>query len=245
MSYRRLASMTVLVVVAVLSIAVAGQSLKTARAQEVDLAMLKAQVRLLLDKQEIHDVMARYARGVDRGDWELASSQYHADAVDDHGGGAVFIGPDIGKTRASNAGQGTGQRTADSVLLVGQQSAKRKQMGQHFVGNELIEVEGDTAYAEHYVMAHLIIERNGEEYTRTRADRYLDRLERRDGKWKIAYRVLVDDWDRLDKVVEAVPGASSWRRGDVREKDPFATFKSGAMREHEKALRAKLFAKPR
>jgi hypothetical protein len=230
--------MTVLVVVAVLSIAVAGQSLKTARAQEVDLAMLKAEVRLLLDKQEIREVMMQYARGVDRGDWELAASQYHADGVDDHGGGSWFIGPDIGKNRSSNAGEGNG-------LVVGRQSAKRKQMGQHFVGNELIEVEGDTAYAEHYVVASLPFERNGEEYTRTRADRYLDRLERRDGKWKIAYRVLVDDWDRLDKVVEGVPGSSNWRRGDVRQKDPFATFKSGAMREHEKTMRAKLFAKPR
>src|SRR5262245_61339481 len=229
MSYGRLASMTVLVVVAVLSIAVVGQSLRTARAQEVDLATLKAQVRLLLDKQEIREVMMQYARGVDRGDWELASSQYHADAVDDHGGGSVFKGRDLGKTRASNGGQGNGRRAAGDVLVVGRQSAKRKQMGQHFVGNELIEVEGDTAYAEHYVMAHLVIERNGEEYTRTRADRYLDRLERRDGKWKIVYRVLVDDWDRLDKVVEGVPGASNWRRGDVREKDPFATFKSGEM----------------
>jgi hypothetical protein len=34
----------------------------------------------------IQDVLYRYARGVDRRDWELVRSVYHPDATDDHGG---------------------------------------------------------------------------------------------------------------------------------------------------------------
>src|SRR5262245_3895943 len=40
----------------------------------------------LIDKDEIRDLMARYARGVDRADWDLVRSTYHSDAYDDHGG---------------------------------------------------------------------------------------------------------------------------------------------------------------
>ena len=39
----------------------------------------------LIDKQEIRDCMARYARGVDRADWEAVRDTYHDDAYDDHG----------------------------------------------------------------------------------------------------------------------------------------------------------------
>ena len=39
----------------------------------------------LLAKQEIGDVIYRYARGIDRLDFDLVRSCYHPDAVDDHG----------------------------------------------------------------------------------------------------------------------------------------------------------------
>ena len=39
----------------------------------------------LIDRQEIRDCMARYARGVDRNDWEAVRDTYHPDAYDDHG----------------------------------------------------------------------------------------------------------------------------------------------------------------
>jgi hypothetical protein len=37
------------------------------------------------DRLEIQSVIYQYARGVDRRDWELVRSTYHADAWDDHG----------------------------------------------------------------------------------------------------------------------------------------------------------------
>ena len=39
----------------------------------------------LIAKQEITDVVYRYARGIDRLDFELVRSCYHPDAYDDHG----------------------------------------------------------------------------------------------------------------------------------------------------------------
>jgi len=39
----------------------------------------------LVDKDQIRDLMSRYARGVDRGDWDLVRDTYHTDATDDHG----------------------------------------------------------------------------------------------------------------------------------------------------------------
>jgi len=39
----------------------------------------------LSDRAKIYDALCRNARGVDRRDWELLRSAYHADAQDDHG----------------------------------------------------------------------------------------------------------------------------------------------------------------
>ncbi|MFF2108453.1 MULTISPECIES: nuclear transport factor 2 family protein [Rhodococcus] len=39
----------------------------------------------LLDKQAITDVIHRYCRGVDRCDVEILKSVYHSDSYDDHG----------------------------------------------------------------------------------------------------------------------------------------------------------------
>ena len=46
---------------------------------------LEARLRELLDKQEIHEVLLRYCRGVDRCDRDMIAACYHPDAIDDHG----------------------------------------------------------------------------------------------------------------------------------------------------------------
>ena len=60
----------------------------------------------------------------------------------------------------------------------------------HSIANEWIEVKGDHAVGEHYVIAH---NRAGGQDSLT-GGRYLDRYERRGGMWKIASRVFVCDW---------------------------------------------------
>ena len=223
MSYRRLVA---IVVLAAVSLLVAIISLRSVAGGESGLGSVEARLRVLEDTQEIRELMMRYARGIDRGDADLVASVFHPDAVNNLGS-VPLIGAEAGKRLTAGR----------------KQSQERKQMGQHFIGNELIEVQGDTAFAEHYFMSYMISEKDGDEYTRTRAGRYLDRLERREGKWKVAFRMVVDDWDRFDKVVEAAPGWAHWRRGDLREKDPFAMLRSGAMHETETAIRSKLFGR--
>src|ERR1700678_964743 len=49
----------------------------------------EAELRTLVDKTQIHDVLMRYSRGVDRGDGELVVSCFHPEATLDYGRGPV------------------------------------------------------------------------------------------------------------------------------------------------------------
>ena len=135
-------------------------------------------LREVLDKQEIMELLVRYCRGVDRCDEALVRSVYHADAFDDHGywkgSGhefAAFITERL--------------RTANTASL-------------HSLANILIELDGDEAQCESHVYASMV-RREGEPQTIDFfAGRYVDRVERRDGRWGISHRVVVMDWVRSD-----------------------------------------------
>ena len=161
----------------------------------------------LLDERDIRDVLLRYCRGVDRCDAELIASCFHPDALDDHGNwvcsGKELPGFLIGK------------------LLPGEASAM------HFAGNMRIEVEGDTAFAESYLLAFRAFHRDERPYTRTRALRFVDRLERRQGAWRISERVAVDDWNRVDEVVEEQSEARGFRFGSKSREDPVYAIRRG------------------
>lgn len=135
-------------------------------------------LRQLLAKQEIHDVLMRYARGVDRLDEALLRSCYHADSHDDHG---HF--------------KGTGW---DFAAFIVRSLAERAHHTTHAVANVLIELDAQDAClarAESYGLSHLRRrDRDGTEWLDVFAGRYLDRFERRDGVWAIARRLVVHDW---------------------------------------------------
>ncbi len=150
----------------------------------------------LVAREEIRDVLFRYARGIDRLDVDLVRSCYHDDAHDDHG---AFRGDLEGFL----AWVGDVLTYFDSTM--------------HFLGNQLIEVDGAVAHAESYCVAyHRRGAHDGEEpYDLVTALRYVDRLERRGDQWRIADRVCVFDWSRRDPVVGewAMDGAVRGRRG--------------------------------
>jgi hypothetical protein len=131
------------------------------------------------DRLEIHDVVMRYCQGVDRRRPELIRNSFHPDATIRTGDGTFT--PEQLVDRSMNV--------AAKVLT-------------HFVGNELVELHGDRAYSETYVLAFQVVDRDGGPATRTRALRYCDLFERRDGSWRIAERVFVDEWSRIDPIVE-------------------------------------------
>src|SRR5215469_5858651 len=121
-------------------------------------ADLEARLRELLDKQEIHEVLMRYCRGIDRADKELIAATFHPDALDDHG---TFTarGPEIpDKIHAMLTTDGNETPSA----------------GAFFVGNEYVEVEGDIAWAETYWISYREHQREGKEYLRERCARFLD-----------------------------------------------------------------------
>lgn len=141
---------------------------------------LEEQVRRLIDHEEIRQAMYSYARGVDRNDADLLRAAYHSDAWDDHGN--FQGGPeDVVKTIRSHAAE------IPSSM--------------HHIGNILIDLAGDVANVESYFVSYHQRNLEGKAFTRTRAGRYIDRFERRGGQWRIARRMVIDDWSRLDEVV--------------------------------------------
>ena len=63
-------------------------------------------LRALADRLEIHDVLMRYCRGIDRGDPELLRTVFHDHALPWPGGYAVFIGSCTSTAAASRAVRG-------------------------------------------------------------------------------------------------------------------------------------------
>lgn len=158
-------------------------------------------VDTLLAREEIAGVLHRYARGIDRLDFDLVRSCYHPDAYDDHG---------------------TMKGSVDEFVAAAQAFLPRFAATMHFLGNMFIEVDGDVARAETYAVAYHRLEPEG---AAGKDDiwgiRYVDRFERRAGEWRIAHRVVAQEWRRVEPVPAGrgrgvEPGVWGRRdRGDV------------------------------
>ena len=160
--------------------------------------MADAQLRALLDERAIRDVLQRYCRGIDRLDEELIRSTYHADSYDDHG---TF--------------RGNGHEFATYVVKV---LGEHAESTMHDLGNSLIELDGDTAHAETYVTAYHVRKAGDDTVLETVGGRYVDRLERRDGEWKIAHRTVVLEWGKVE-TIDAWPGLPAFWRGRRTRED--------------------------
>ena len=131
------------------------------------LAALEKKIQQLTDRQEILDCIVNNARGCDRHDSELLASAYHTDGIDEHGAANIIAGPKYPDWANEVHAQGSIQNL-------------------HNITNHTCEIEGDVAHAESYVIG-LFFNADGKT-SRLLSGRYLDRLERRDGKWRIALR---------------------------------------------------------
>jgi hypothetical protein len=133
---------------------------------ESQLEALERQIRVLADRSAILDCIAQHARGHDRHDVDLLTASYHADGVDEHGS-AINPGPVYGAW--ANATH-----------------AETSRVHMHHITTHNCEIDGDTAHAESYVIVVLISpDTKNAQFIN---GRYIDRLERRDGKWRIALR---------------------------------------------------------
>lgn len=123
-----------------------------------------------LSRAAIHDLGMAYCRGVDRGDAALLASVFWEDS-----------------TVVSGIVNGPGAEFAEQITAY---CMANLDYCFHSVSNEWIEVRGDHAVGEHYVIANMLA---GGQDVMT-GGRYIDSYERRGGVWKIKSRSFVTDW---------------------------------------------------
>jgi SnoaL-like domain len=144
-------------------------------------------VQEMLDRHEIHEVLLRYCRACDQVDEGLLRSVFHPDATVEYeglvGGAILDTIPTLLKMRG------------------------RFLLTMHVLSNLSIEVDGNTARSESYVMALHRFERDGAEYEWVAGGRYLDRHEKRDGVWAITHRQSLTFWMRVNRIDETGPPA--------------------------------------
>jgi len=91
--------------------------------------------------------------------------------------------------------------TVDEFIAGGRAYLTRFAATMHFLGNMLIEVDGERARAETYAVAYHRVEGpDGGGKDDIFGIRYVDRFERRAGRWRIAHRVVATEWRRVDPV---------------------------------------------
>lgn len=126
----------------------------------------------LLDKQALAELAATYCRAIDRRDYALLKSLYFDDAVEDRG--EIF--------------RGSGYEFADWAA----RDAHHYVLTVHRIFNALFAIDGDRAEGEIYVEAYH--RTTGETPLEVVAGgRYLDRYEKRNGRWGFVYRTSTLD----------------------------------------------------
>ena len=141
------------------------------------MADIDSTVRALADRAAIHDVVLRYARGVDRRDLALVASCFIP--------GAAYDG-------------GLGQGTIETVLDALRQRLERYESTMHVIGNQLVELLGDHASSETYAVAYHRFTLDNVPKLFTVGVRYLDDIVRQEEGWLIARRSVKTEWQRTE-----------------------------------------------
>ena len=130
------------------------------------LATLEREFRYLKDRHEILDCVVSTSRGNDRFDKELIVGSYHLDGQHE-----------LGQKIISGSDYGNHANEAHAAI---------SDVNLHNVTMHSCDIDGDVAHAESYVIG--LFADKGAATSRMLAGRYIDRLEKRDGKWGIVLR---------------------------------------------------------
>jgi hypothetical protein len=133
------------------------------------------ELQAMLDQHKVRDCVARLARGEDRRDADIIKDCFWPDATFDY---AMYKGVFAEYLAWVVPG-------ADAIIDT-----------QHLLGQSVIELDGDKAKAETHVFSYHRVDM-GEgvgEHDTCIGGRYLDEMERRDGKWAIKHRTMLYDW---------------------------------------------------
>jgi len=161
-----------------------------------------ADIRGLLDKEAIREAALRYTRGIDRHDDDLMAQAYHRDATDDHG---AYVGDPAG-----------------FIVHAKTTHARNWDVHHHYITNQTIELDGDTAHVETYFLAVLRRKTGPIDMV---GGRYVDRFERREGRWAVADRVCLVEWNgELAKTETSMDPdmflRGTWDRSDISYQRP-------------------------
>ena len=164
------------------------------------------------DRFAIQDLAALYMRGLDRLDGALLEAQFWPDAACEYG---VFSG------------------SPAEFAAFCMEMLRAHQRNHHMLGQHLIDfVSEEGAFGEVYYQAyHRVFDDSGAPRDLFIAGRYVDRYERREGVWKIAYRSELVDWVRDDPATDAMVAVAPFIMGQRKPEDPlYNRAAMGAMR---------------
>jgi hypothetical protein len=155
------------------------------------------QIQELIDHHAIRTLLAEYCHACDRADGELMASVYAGeDSFDDHG-----------LVRAS------GPEYAEKMTGL---IRERSEVVSPILGQSLIKVDGDAASAETFFFALMrVTGADGAPCLNQLAGRFVDRLVRIDGRWKIKHRTAVRDTSitlKIEQDMQAAYGMTPGRR---------------------------------
>ena len=140
----------------------------------------------LADREAIRDCLLRYPRSLDRLDRAVGAEFHWPGATDNHAG--LFEGK------------------FEDLLDMAQEALAKMDQTQHFLGNMLIEINGNEARSETYVVAYHGLNEGGVKSTFIAGARYLDVLQKREDEWRVSSRVLLIDW------MKNIPEDPAWQQ---------------------------------
>ncbi|MCV7426022.1 nuclear transport factor 2 family protein [Mycobacterium montefiorense] len=134
----------------------------------------EAKLALMLDRDELHALVAAYCRAVDRADYETLRSLYHPEATDAHGS-------------FSSGG-------VEQFIAQLQAAEPYVRVSQHNITTTNFVVEGDGARGEIYCLVFHTFAGPEHDIDVVIGGRYLDTYIRHDGRWKFLQRTIIADW---------------------------------------------------
>jgi hypothetical protein len=167
---------------------------------------MDARLQELIDHHEIRKLLAEYCHACDRADGTLMASLYTGDdSFDDHG-----------LVRAP--GPEYARKMTDLIH-------QRSEVVSHILGQSLIMVDGDTASAETFFLGLMRLPpADGTPRLNQLAGRFIDRLVRVNGQWKIKHRIAVRDTSITLKVEEDMQSTYGMTPGSRDRDDPGAAL---------------------
>lgn len=135
----------------------------------------------LLDRKAIEALSGLYMHGLDRLDARAVRAVFHDDASTDYG---FFKGG------------------PDDFVAMAMSALKDHAANHHMLGQINLWLDGDSAQGEVYFQAYHRVAGDKGPQDLFIAGRYVDRYEKRNGTWKIAFRSEVNDWTRTEAAAD-------------------------------------------